>query len=144
MQIYIGADHAGYELKNKMSAYIEKELKHEVTDLGTFNGDTVDYPDIAREVAEKVFENPGSMGILVCGTGTGMCMVANKQKGIRAASCDNETLARAARAHNDANMLCFGQRIVGEELAKNVVKAFLETAFEGGRHQARVDKIESV
>lgn len=144
MHIYIGSDHAGYVLKNKLHDYIEKELGVSVVDLGAFNQDTIDYPDIGREVAEKVFENPGSLGILVCGTGTGMCIAANKHKGIRAASCQNETLARYARAHNDANVLCLGERIVGEEVARNTVKAFVETSFEGGRHEARVNKIKAM
>lgn len=145
MRVYIGSDHAGYALKNGIKDYIQS-LGHEITDLGAFDESPADYPDIAREVAEKVYENGhnGSFGILICGTGTGMCITANKHVGIRAAACTDETLARFARAHNDANVLCLGARIISEDIAKNVVKVFLETSFEGGRHQRRVEKIEKL
>jgi ribose 5-phosphate isomerase B len=143
MRLYLGCDHAGYRLKNVLKEYAES-LKVETTDLGVFEGGTRDYPDIAREVCEKVYENDGSFGLLVCGSGTGMCMAANKHRGIRAASCTNETLARYARAHNNANVICMGERIVGEEVAKAMLKVFLETPFEGGRHEARVEKINQM
>lgn len=142
--VYLGADHAGFPLKKELFAYLESDLGHEVTDLGTFSEDSMDYPDIAREVAEKVYENDGSLGILVCGSGTGMCIAANKHVGIRAASCTTVYLAEQARKHNDANVLCLGARVVDFETAKPIVKAFLEASFEGGRHAARVDKINAM
>jgi ribose 5-phosphate isomerase B len=142
MRIYIGSDHAGYRLKSVLKDYLES-LLHEIVDLGVFEGTTpADYPDIAREVAEKVYENLESFGILVCGTGTGMCMTANKHLGIRAGSANTEELAVYARAHNNANILCLGERITDEETAKNIARLFLETPFEGGRHEARVKKID--
>ncbi len=144
MRIYIGSDHAGYSLKEKLKPHVES-LGHEVTDLGTFSEDSVDYPDIAREVAEKVFENGGVLGILICGTGTGMCMAANKHVGIRAASCTDVKMAEYARSHNNANILCMGERILGdEEIAQQITKAFLETEFEGGRHERRVEKMMDI
>lgn len=141
MRIYFGADHGGYRLKEVLQKYVQEELKYEVVDLGTFSEEPVDYPDYAREVAEKVYENSGTLGILVCGTGTGMCMAANKHVGIRAASCTSEMMGQFARAHNNANILCLGQRVVGDELAKAIVKTFLATPYEGERHEVRLQKI---
>lgn len=144
MQVYIGSDHAGYELKATLMEHM-KASGHDVLDLGTFDGvNKVDYPDIAREVAEKVVENAGSRGILVCGTGIGVCMAANKVKGIRAATVHDVTTARFTRLHNDANIACMGERIVGSSVAKEIVDTFLETEFEGGRHEARVEKIMDI
>lgn len=141
MKIYIGSDHAGFELKKA----IFEDLKgqgNEVLDLGTFDGvNKVDYPDIAREVSEKVVENGEGFGILICGTGMGMAIAANKVKGIRAVTAHDVTTARLARLHNDANVLTFGERVIGPEVAKDMVKTFLNTSFEGGRHAARVEKI---
>lgn len=140
----MGSDHAGYQMKEALQAGL-KEEGYEVMDMGAYNEESVDYPDIAREVGEKVFENEGGVGILVCGTGTGMSIAANKMKGIRAASCTNEQLAEFARSHNNANVLCLGQRILGSEgEAKAIVKKFLETDFEGGRHERRVIKMEEM
>ena len=136
----MGADHAGYQFKDMLKDYVES-LGHDPVDLGTFNEDSIDYPDIAREVAEKVYENEGSLGLLICGSGTGMCIAANKHIGIRAAACTTPRLAEYARKHNDANILCLGQRMIEEEMARNVTKVFLETEFEGGRHQIRVKKM---
>lgn len=144
MRIYFGADHGGYRLKEVLQKYVQEELKQDVVDLGTFSEEPVDYPDFAREVAEKVYENSGSLGILVCGTGTGMCIAANKHVGIRAASCTNEMMARFARAHNNANILCLGQRVIGEELAKAIVKVFLTTPYDAQRHEVRVGKIAAM
>ncbi len=144
MLIYIGSDHAGYRFKTIVKSYLE-ERKEEVVDLGTFSEDSVDYPDIAREVAEKVYENHGSLGVLICGTGTGMSMAANKHIGIRAASCTNEMMAQYARTHNNANVLCIGERVLkDEEEAKIIVNAFLGAKFEGGRHATRVDKMMDI
>lgn len=140
MRLYFGADHAGYQLKGKLKEYAES-LGHDVVDLGVFTDDPVDYPDIAREVGEKVYENQESLGVLVCGSGTGMCMAANKHVGIRAAACDTVELAKYARAHNNANVLCLGARFIDEVVARDALKVFLETSFEGGRHEVRVEKI---
>ena len=139
--MYIGSDHAGYTLKETLQAHIQDQ-GHDVVDLGVFDSvNKVDYPDIAREVGEKVAENPGSLGVLVCGTGIGVCMAANKVKGVRAATVHDMTTARFTRQHNDANVLCLGERVVGSEVAKDILDTFLSTAFEGGRHEARVQKI---
>lgn len=142
--IYIGSDHAGFELKEILKPFIiEKKLK--CLDLGAFSNDDVDYPDMAREVTEKVTEEKNSLGILICGTGIGMMMSANKRPGIRAAVCTHELMAKMARKHNDANVLCLGSRIIGVELAKQIVTVFLETEFENEeRHKRRIEKIEKV
>jgi len=142
MKIYIGADHAGFEMKEALQDYL-KESGHAVTDLGTFSSDSVDYPVIAREVAEKVFENDGSRGVLVCGSGEGMCMTANKTKGVRAGLADSPERASATREHNDANIVCIGSRFTELEVAKQIVDTFLTTEFSSEeRHQRRVDLIE--
>jgi len=141
--VYIGSDHAGYNLKEELKKYFEpKGVK--LLDLGTFTTDSIDYPDIAREVSEKVLENPKSLGILICGTGIGMMMTANKNAGIRAAVCTHELMAKMARAHNNANILCLGSRIIGVELARHITEIFLETPFEEEeRHVRRVGKIDN-
>jgi ribose 5-phosphate isomerase B len=140
--IYIGSDHAGYELKETLKKYLA-EKGRKFLDLGAFSTDSVDYPDIAREVAEKVVEEKNSLGVLICGTGIGMMMTANKQPGARAAVCTHELMAKMARAHNDANILCLGSRIIGTDLAKHILDVFLETEFEKEeRHERRVKKIE--
>jgi len=140
--IYIGSDHAGYELKEILKKYLaEKEFKF--LDLGAFSTDSVDYPDIAREVAEKVVEEKNALGVLICGTGIGMMMAANKQPGVRAAVCTHELMAKMARMHNDANVLCLGSRIIGVELAEQILGVFLETVFEAEeRHERRIKKME--
>lgn len=141
MQIYIGSDHAGYQLKEVIQNQV-KEMGHSVLDLGTFNEESkVDYPDIAREVGEKVHENKESLGILICGSGIGVSIAANKLKGIRAANAYDVKSAELSRAHNNANVLTLGQRLLEPELAKEIVKTFLATPFEGGRHEGRVEKI---
>lgn len=144
MQVYIGSDHAGYAMKEVIQKHL-LEQGHEVVDLGVFEEVTSsDYPDTAREVGEKVLENEGSRGILICGTGLGMSIAANKVKGIRAAVAHDETTAKMARQHNDANVITFGQRIVGNDVAKTIVDTFLTTDFEGGRHERRVEKITAI
>ncbi len=144
MQVYIGSDHAGYAMKEVVQAHL-KEKGHEVLDLGVFEEvNAADYPDTAREVAEKVIENEGSKGVLICGTGIGMSIAANKVKGIRAAVTHDETTAKAASQHNNANIISFGQRVVGNDVAKNIVDTFLSTEFEGGRHERRVNKITDI
>ena len=139
MRVAIGADHAGFELKRTLGGLIER-LGHEVEDLGTDSGDSVDYPDFAAAVARAVADQRADRGLLVCGTGLGMAMAANKIDGIRAATCSETYSAAMARAHNDANVLTIGSRVVGAGLAEEIVKSFLETAFEGGRHQIRLQK----
>lgn len=140
--LYIGCDHAGYELKEQIKKYLT-EKGRKFLDLGAFSNDSVDYPDIAREVCEKVVDEPGSLGFLICGTGVGMMMTANRRKGIRAAYCFNEYMARMAREHNDANVLCVGSRVMGFELVKSVLDTFLNTPFsDDPRHSRRIAKIE--
>lgn len=141
--IYIGSDHGGYDLKNKIKEYL-KQGGNKVVDIGVFQiKEPADYPDIAHEVAEKVRENEDSCGILVCGTGVGMCMAANKVKGIRAAVCESEQTVEMSRKHNDSNMLCLGGRILQDDKALRMVDIFLNTEFEKEeRHIRRVGKIE--
>lgn len=144
MAIYFGSDHAGYGLKNELRDHLQSKGQ-EVVDLGTFEAETkVDYPDIAREVAEKVHANPGSAGVLICGTGIGVSIAANKVKGIRAANVHDVTEAKYSRLHNDANIVTLGARTMGVETAKEVVDTFFGTTFEGGRHEARIAKISAI
>ena len=141
MKIAIGNDHAGVEFKNK----IMKELRskgYEIVNVGTDTLDLVDYPDIAKEVAEKVLSGEVKYGVLICGTGIGISISANKIKGIRAALAHNEFTARLSRLHNDANIIALGARVLGDELAAVCVDTFINTEFEGGRHARRVGKIE--
>lgn len=137
--IHIGSDHAGFRLKEKIKAQLAK-LGFNVIDHGTDSEDSCDYPLIAHPLCEAVSRDK-SQGILICGTGIGMSMAANRHSGIRAALCGVELQARMARRHNDANALCLGARITGEELALAITVAFLEEQFEGGRHQRRVEEI---
>lgn len=137
--IHIGCDHAALDLKNIIIRQLE-ERGLTVTDHGTYTPESCDYPDIAHDVAQAVEKENGT-GILLCGTGIGMSMAANHNKGIRAALCTTELHAKFARRHNDANILCLGARMTGVELAKAIVEAFLTTGFEGGRHKRRIDKI---
>ena len=140
-KIVLGSDHAGLALRAE-AARVARAAGFEVDDLGPFSGESVDYPDFARRVADTVASGKAKLGILVCGTGIGMAISANKVRGVRAAHCTSEYEARMARAHNDANVLCVGERVVGIGLGAAIVEAFLRQAFEGGRHQRRVDKIE--
>ena len=142
MKFYIGTDHAGVELKDWTVAYL-REKGHEVEDLGPYSRDRVDYPDFANKVCEAVLADKNSQGILICGSGIGMSMTANRHKGIRAALCHDAYTATVARGHNDANVLCFGERIVGKGVAASIIDAWLKSDFEGGRHEARVAKIEA-
>ena len=143
MKLIIGADHGGFELKEIITAHLESK-GFEIDDVGCFDSNSVDYPDIALKLCNKLLAKEGEFGILICGTGIGMSMAANKIKGIRAALCTDEFCARATRAHNNANVLCLGGRVVGPELAKSIVDAFLGGSFEGGRHQIRVDKLAEI
>ena len=139
-RIVLGSDHAGIGLKSEAVRLVE-EMGYEVSDLAPSTTESVDYPDYAARVAAEVAAGRARLGVLVCGTGIGMSIAANKVKGIRAAHCVTEFDARMARAHNDANVLCIGARVLGPGLALEVVRAFLEQPFEGGRHQRRIDKI---
>ena len=142
MKFYIATDHAGYALKEFTKDYV-RELGHEIVDLGPDNADRVDYPDFAKKCAESVVSDEGSFGILICGTGIGISIAANKVSGIRAALCHDAFTAEATRAHNDANILCFGERVVGKGVIESMLDAFCNTEFEGGRHAGRIDKIEA-
>ena len=142
-RIVLGSDHAGLALRAE-AVRVAREAGFDVEDLGPFAAESVDYPDYAARVAAAVTSGSARLGILVCGTGIGMSIAANKVKGVRAAHCATEFEARMARAHNDANVLCLGERVVGLGLGGAVVAAFLAQAFEGGRHQRRVDKISAL
>jgi len=137
----IATDHAGYALKEFTKDYV-LSLGHEIIDLGPDSADRVDYPDFAKKCANQVIEDEGSFGILICGTGIGISIAANKVTGIRAALCHDAYTATATRAHNDANILCFGERVVGKGVIESMIDAFCNTEFEGGRHAGRVEKIE--
>ena len=145
-KIFFTGDHASLELKSELISYLHDELKinkEAVEDLGPFNDDSVDYPDYAIKGCEKIQDNlNGHVGVFICGTGIGISIAANKQKNIRAALVQSDFEAEMSRLHNDANVLCLGARIVSPEQAKKIVETFLETEFEGGRHQKRVDKIK--
>jgi len=142
MRIAIGSDHAGYQLKEEIKEFLKGE-GIEAEDCGVYDAQPSDYPDIAFQVAERVARGEFDRAILVCGTGIGMCMAADKVAGIRCAVCCDETTARFARTHNNANILAIGARILGAELAKNIVKVFLSTPFSGEeRHLRRIRKIE--
>jgi len=143
MRIYLGADHAGFQLKQHVDETL-RALGHEVTDVGTSGEESVDYPDYAGEVAHAVADGKADFGVLVCGTGLGMAIAANKVPGVRAVQVSDPELARMARLHNDANVVTLAGRHVSTEQADAVLAAFLGTAFEGGRHQARVDKISAL
>ena len=142
-KIALAADHAGYEEKEKLKPTLD-ELGIEYTDMGTASTDSVDYPDYARKVAEAVSRGEFEQGLLVCGSGTGMAIAANKVKGVRAAVAWNEDIARLAREHNDANVLSRPARFMSDDDAKKVVKAFFNSNFEGGRHGRRVEKISEL
>jgi ribose 5-phosphate isomerase B len=138
--IYIGSDHAGYSLKAALVDYLTA-CSLEFTDLGC-NGETVDYPDIARLVCAKVLEDSENRGVLVCGTGIGISMAANRIRGIRAALCSDYYSAKFTRKHNDANVICFGKHVMGAGLAAELLDVFLNTGFDGGKHLPRINKIE--
>ncbi|HIE23640.1 MAG TPA: ribose 5-phosphate isomerase B [Candidatus Korarchaeota archaeon] len=140
MKIAIGSDHAGFALKERLKNYLIK-LNYEVKDFGTHSEESVDYPDIAFEVSRDVSNGKFDRGILICGTGIGMCIAANKVVGIRAAICWDERTAKLSRKHNDSNILCLGGRILDEEEALKIVDVWLTTEFEGGRHLRRIKKI---
>ena len=140
LPVAIGADHAGFEYKELIKKMLGAAGWH-VSDKGTYSLDSVDYPDFAHPVAEMTEKGQATAGILVCGSGNGVCMTANKHKGVRAALCWTEELAALARQHNNANVLCIPARFISTELAEKMVNTSLNTAFEGGRHERRVEKI---
>jgi ribose 5-phosphate isomerase B len=140
MKIVLGSDHAGVSYKSLLISHLE-EAGHTCVDVGTHANDSVDYPDYAHPASTLVESGSVELGILICGSGNGVCMAANKHAGIRAALCWLPELASLARSHNDANILCLPARFVSETMAKEIVDAFLKASFEGGRHETRVQKI---
>ncbi len=143
MKIAIGSDHAGFDYKEMIKEHLEKK-GYEVIDKGTFSKERTDYPLFAEKVAKAVSEGEVEKGILICGTGIGMSITANKIKGVRAALCTNDFMAKMARKHNDSNLLCLGQRVIGTDHALSIVDTFFSTDFEGGRHEQRVHLIEHI
>ena len=143
MKLALGADHAGFELKDKLKSWLQQQ-GHQVLDLGTNAPDSVDYPDYARRVAESVARHDSDLGLLVCGSGIGMAIAANKVPGIRAANVSSEYEAQMCREHNDANVLTLGARVLTDDDARRIVDKWLHTTFAGGRHQQRVDKITAL
>jgi ribose 5-phosphate isomerase B len=140
MKIAIGSDHRGYDAKKRIATLLQ-QLGHEVLDVGTQSSDSVDYPDFAFPVAQAVSEGRVERGVLICGTGIGMCIAANKVPGVRAAPCHDSITAEMSRRHNDANVLCLSADLLGDELIDRMLRIWLQTEFEGGRHARRVDKI---
>ena len=140
-KLFLACDHAGYELKNHLKNFVANS-SFVTSDLGTDGPDSVDYPDFAHPLANSVVDENG-IGILICGSGNGVCMSANKHQGVRAALCWNTEIARMARLHNDANVLCLPARYITRESAEEIIQVFLTTEFEGGRHERRVNKINN-
>ncbi|HOG46467.1 MAG TPA: ribose 5-phosphate isomerase B [Anaerolineae bacterium] len=143
MRIAIASDHAAVALKSKIVAWLQAR-GHEAVDLGPTSPESVDYPDYAERVTAEITAGRAASGILICGTGIGMSLAANKVPGIRAAVANDPFMARLARAHNDANILCLGARVIGDGLAEAILEAWLGASFEGGRHARRVDKISAI
>jgi ribose 5-phosphate isomerase B len=141
MKLAIGADHGGLELKQEVVHYLRTLKNIEVSDFGTATKDSVDYPDYGKKVAEAVTNGTVDRGILICGTGIGMSIVANRYPKVRAALCHDHFTAQMSREHNDANILVMGERVIGKGVALEIVKTWLETEFAGGRHQLRLNKI---
>jgi ribose 5-phosphate isomerase B len=143
MKIAIGSDHRGVDAKRRLVPML-RQLGHDVLDVGPSGHDSVDYPDYAYQVAKSVSDGVVERGILICGTGIGMCIAANKVKGVRAAPCHDSITVEMSRRHNDANVLCLSADLLGDELIGRIVRLWLETEFEGGRHARRVDKIKRI
>lgn len=143
MKLYIACDHAAIDMKDEIAAYLT-EKGYDVTDLGIHIGEKIDYPVSAERVCREVLAHEGALGILICGTGIGMSIAANKIRGIRAAAVSEVYSAKLTRMHNNSNVLCFGARVIGIETAKMLVDAFLEAEFEGGRHAGRVELITAL
>lgn len=140
MRIAIGTDHRGFAIRAKIIELVQR-LGHEAIDVGTFSPDSVDYPDIAADVALKVSRSEADRGILICGTGLGMCIAANKVPGVRAAPCHDDITAELSRRHNDSNVLCLSADLLGEKLIDRMIEIWLSAPFEGGRHARRLEKI---
>ena len=143
MKICIGSDHAGFELKERVASFL-REIGFDIADVGTDSEVSVDYPVYAFRVARAVADGDAERGILVCGSGIGMCMAANRVSGVRAVNGSEPFGARMSRRHNDSNVLCLGSRFIGRDLALEIVKVWLNEPFEGGRHKGRIDLIESI
>ncbi len=143
MNIAIGSDHAGYKLKNELLVYL-LEKGHELQDFGPDSAESVDYPDYAHPVADSVASGENQLGILICGSGNGVCIAANKHKGIRAGLAWEEEVAALTRQHNNSNIVCIPARFVTKAKAMKIADAFLEASFEGGRHERRMEKIEAI
>ena len=143
MKIVIGCDHAGFEMKDAVIAHLNQK-GWDVIDVGTNSSDSCDYPLFAHEVCKNIQEGAAELGILICGTGIGMSIAANKHKGIRAALCGDVFSAKMTRAHNDANVLCLGARVTGPGLAHEICDAFFSSSFEGGRHEIRVNMLTDI
>ncbi len=143
MRIAIGSDHRGFDAKRRLVPLLS-QLGHEVVDVGPADNEKVDYPDYAFMVAKSVSDGRADRGILICGTGIGMCIAANKVKGVRAAPCHDSITVEMSRRHNDSNVLCLSADLLGDELIGRIVRLWLETDFEGGRHARRVDKIKKI
>ena len=143
MNLVIACDHAGYDLKENVKKYLS-EQGHSVIDCGTNSTESCDYPVFAKALCKEINDGNAQLGILICGTGIGMSMAANKVKGIRAALCSDYFSAKFTRAHNDANVICLGARVTGEGLALELIDIFLNTPFEGGKHLRRINEIEDL
>lgn len=144
MRIIIGCDHGGFELKESIRRFLSNDVRTDLYDAGTFSAEPVDYPDIGALVAEQVRRSSFDRGILICGTGVGMSIVANKFPGIRAALCHDVYTVKMSREHNDSNILVIGGRVTGKEMAQEMVEIWLTTGFQSGRHQRRLEKITTV
>lgn len=143
MKIVLGSDHGGFELKEEIKRHL-LSCGYETDDIGAYSTDSVDYPDFGKKAAQMVANNEADRGIIICGTGIGISIAANKVKGIRCALCTDEYMAKMSRMHNNANMLALGARVLGSGLALNIVDVWLSTGFEGGRHENRVNKIMDI
>lgn len=143
MKLAIGSDHVGWELKQEISEYIQS-LGHETVDFGAYSSERTDYPKYGKKVAEEVASGQFDGGVLICGTGVGISISANKVKGIRAVVCSEPYTAKLSKQHNNTNIVAFGSRVVGVDLAKMIVKEWLEASYEGGRHAKRVDMIDEI
>lgn len=143
MRIAVGSDHRGFTIKEKIIQLLNR-LQHEVIDVGAYTSEACDYPDIASHVASKVSKGEVDRGILICGTGIGMCIAANKFPGVRAAPCHDDLTAEMSRRHNDLNVMCLSADMLGEKLIDRMLEIWLKTQFEGGRHARRVEKITEI
>jgi ribose 5-phosphate isomerase B len=143
MKIAVASDHRGYVIKGKIVALIV-ELGHQASDLGTDSAESVDYPDFGAKVAQAVSQGTVDRGILICGTGMGMCITANKFSGVRACTCHDDLTAEMSRRHNDSNILCLSADLLGDRLVNRMVEIWLKTEFEGGRHARRIEKIMQI